>query len=251
MQNIKLILGYDGTSYHGFQFQQNAVTVQEKIEEAIKKVMGQSLRVTAAGRTDTGVHATGQVINFSVDTRIPLERIPHALNTVLPRDIVIYSAQSVSDSFHARYDAKGKCYTYTIDNGRHPQVLTRHHTFHVRHPLDVTRMKQAAATLVGTHDFTSFMASGSSVKTTVRNLCRLDVEATAPYLTITAEADGFLYNMVRIITGTLIEVGRGKRHADLSPIIAAQNRYKAGWTVPPRGLVLRNVEYDEAKTTRS
>ncbi|MCW3491116.1 tRNA pseudouridine(38-40) synthase TruA [Dethiobacter alkaliphilus] len=245
MPNIKLTLGYDGTGYHGFQLQKNAVTVQQKLEEAIEKVMGQKVRITASGRTDTGVHATGQVINFYAQTSIPPQRIPHALNAVLPRDIVIYAAEIVSDSFHARFDAVGKTYTYTIDNGAHPQVLSRHHAYHVRFPLDANLMKQAAAILQGKHDFTSFMASGSSVKTTVRNLYRLDVATNWPYITITAAADGFLYNMVRIIAGTLIEVGRGKRDPNLGPVIDAKNRHRAGWTVPAHGLVLREVEYNK------
>jgi tRNA pseudouridine38-40 synthase len=243
LQNIKLIMGYEGTNYHGFQLQQNAVTVQQKLEEAVCKTFGKPLRITSSGRTDTGVHATGQVVNFQVDTTIPLERIPYALNGALPRDIVVCHAEEVPHEFHARYSAKSKVYTYTVDNAPHPRVLTRHATFYVRFPVDTALVQAAAATLVGEHDFSSFMSAGSTVKTTVRNLSRLDVSASDGYLTITAEADGFLYNMVRIIAGTLIEVGRGKRNADLRPVLAARTRHAAGWTVPPHGLVLREVKY--------
>jgi tRNA pseudouridine38-40 synthase len=244
LQNIKLTIGYDGTNYHGFQLQQNAITVQHVLEEAIEKVFRQAIRVTSSGRTDTGVHAEGQVVNFCVKTRIPTERIPYALNAVLPADIVVYRAEKVPDAFHARYDAVGKVYTYTIDNLPHPRVMTRYTAFHVRFPLNVKRMSAAASTLTGQHDFTSFMSSGSSVKSTVRNLKHLDITESDGYIAVTAEADGFLYNMVRIIVGTLIEVGRGKRNPDLTDVLAARNRKKAGSTAPPHGLVLREVKYE-------
>ena len=216
---MKLTLGYDGTNYHGFQLQTNAITVQQVLEEAIEKVFHQTIRLTSAGRTDTGVHAVGQVVNFQVNTCIPYDRIPYALNAVLPRDVVITHAEAVPDTFHARYSAKSKAYTYTIDNAPHPRVFTRKYAYYVRFPADAQLMKLAASTLVGRHDFSSFMASGSSVKTSVRNLTCLDVDESDGYIIITAKADGFLYNMVRIITGTLIEVGRGKRSPDLTPEI--------------------------------
>ncbi|MDW7651521.1 MAG: tRNA pseudouridine(38-40) synthase TruA [Bacillota bacterium] len=244
MQNIKLILGYDGTNYHGFQLQKNAVTVQQILEDALQKIFGERLRVASSGRTDTGVHAAGQVVNFHVKTTIPAERIPYALNAVLPRDIVTYAAEVVPHDFHARFSATSKLYTYTIDNAPHPRVLTRHIAYHVRYPADVALMQAAAANLVGQHDFSSFKSAGSAVKSTVRNLLRLDVTESDRYITITAEADGFLYNMVRIIAGTLIEVGRGKRQPDLRPVIEARDRNAAGWTVPPHGLILREVKYE-------
>lgn len=243
MQNIKLTLGYDGTNYHGFQFQINAISVQQVLEEAIEKVFHQAVRLNSAGRTDTGVHAMGQVVNFQVNTAIPDERIPYALNAVLPKDVVIYNAEVVPDTFHARYSAKSKAYTYTIDNALHPRVFTRKYALYVRFPADAQLMKLAASTLVGRHDFSSFRSSGSAVKSSVRNLTRLDVDESDGYITITAQADGFLYNMVRIITGTLIEVGRGKRSPDLTPVLASRNRRTAGWTVPPHGLSLQEVEY--------
>jgi tRNA pseudouridine38-40 synthase len=243
LQNIKLTMGYDGTRYHGFQLQKNAHTIQAELEKAISIVFQSDIRITAAGRTDTGVHARGQVVNFYTDTTIPTDRIPYALNAVLSDDIVAYQAEVVPEAFHARYDAKGKIYTYTIDNAPHPRVMTRYYAYHVRFPVDAMLMRAAAATLVGKKDFASYMNSGSSVKTTVRNLSRLDVQERDRFITITAEADGFLYNMVRIITGTLIEVGRGKRDPNLTPLFAEKNRDVVGWTVPPHGLVLEEVQY--------
>ncbi len=243
MRTIKLTLGYDGTYFHGFQVQANALTVQEVLERAIATVFGTPVRVTAAGRTDAGVHAVGQVVSFRVTGRMPVDRIPYALNAVLPDTIVCYHAEAVSDSFHARYDAKSKVYTYTIDNALHPRVLHRRFAYHVRYPLDYQVMAESATSLVGTHDFASFMASGSAAKETVRNLMRLEVKEEDRFITITAEADGFLYNMVRIIAGTLIEVGRGKRDPDLRAVLAARDRSAAGWTVPAHGLILQEVKY--------
>ncbi|HZK24092.1 MAG TPA: tRNA pseudouridine(38-40) synthase TruA [Oscillospiraceae bacterium] len=243
MKNIKLTLSYDGTNYHGFQLQQNADTVQAQLEAALQTVFGEAIRITAAGRTDTGVHALGQVVNFQVNTRIPLARFPYAINANLPADIVVTEAAVVPDHFNARFSSQSKVYRYTIDCAPFPRVLTRHYTYHLRYPLDVQLIQRAATTLVGKHDFYSFMASGSSVKTTERHIMRLDVEEQEQYLIITAEADGFLYNMVRIIVGTLIEVGRGKRSPDLSAVITARNRAAAGWTAPAYGLVMREVKY--------
>jgi len=243
VKNIKLTLAYDGTNYHGFQIQQNAVTIQEELEKAIETIFSQAVRVTAAGRTDAGVHALGQVVNFYVDTKIPCERIPYALNSVLPPDIVVTNAEEVAADFHARYSAKSKVYRYTVDHAPFPRVLTRHFAYHLPYRLDLNLMQKAASTLLGQKDFRSFMASGSSVKSTVRTLFTLDLTDHDDYLTITIEADGFLYNMVRIITGTLLEVGQGKRHYDLTPVLEARNRNVAGWTVPAHGLVMQEVKY--------
>ena len=243
MQNIKLTIGYDGTQYHGFQLQKNAVTVQEHLEKAICTVFSHPARVIAAGRTDSGVHAEGQVVSFRSASQIPVERIPYALNSLLPNDIVVSRAEKVSEQFHARYSAVSKVYTYTIDNAPHPRVLVRHCAFHLRVALELNLMKKAAATLLGRHDFSSFMGSASTVETAVRHLWRLEVDESDCFITITAEANGFLYNMMRIIVGTLVEVGQGKREADLRPLLQAKNRKIAGWTVPPHGLVLREVKY--------
>lgn len=243
MQNIKLILGYDGSGYHGFQIQENAKTVQETLEQAMAVVLGAAIRVTPAGRTDAGVHAEGQVVNARLATRIPVARLPYAFNTGLPDDIVVWQAEPVPDSFHARISAVSKIYTYTIDNAPHPRVLTRKYAYHVRQPLDAALMAASAASLVGVQDFASFCASGSTVKSTVRRLLRLEVAEQDCYIKITAEANGFLYNMVRIIAGTLIEVGSGRRPPELGSVLAARDRCAAGYTVPPQGLVLKCVKY--------
>ncbi len=243
MQNIKLTIGYNGAQYHGFQLQENSLTIQECLERAIHTVFGHPARVVAAGRTDSGVHAEGQVVNFLTASQIPVERIPYALNSVLPRDIIVSRAEKVSELFHARYSAASKVYTYTIDNAPHPRVLARHCSLHLRVALDLALMKKAAALLLGRHDFSSFMGSASCVKTAVRQLLRLDVDESNGFITITAEANGFLYNMMRIIVGTLVEVGLGKREPDLQPLLQAKDRNAAGWTVPPHGLILREVKY--------
>jgi len=243
MQNIKLTIGYNGAKYHGFQLQKNSLTIQECLEKAIHTVIGHPARVISAGRTDSGVHAEGQVVNFRTASQIPVERIPYALNSVLPRDIVVSRAEKVSELFHARCSAASKVYTYTIDNAPHPRVLVRHCSFHLRADIDVVLMKKAAASLLGRHDFSSFMGSASSVKTAVRQLLRLEVDEADSFIAITAEANGFLYNMMRIIVGTLVEVGLGKREPDLLPLLQAKDRNAAGWTVPPHGLVLREVKY--------
>ncbi|MBS4021455.1 MAG: tRNA pseudouridine(38-40) synthase TruA [Dethiobacter sp.] len=243
MENIKLTLAYDGSDYHGFQLQSNALTVQEILEQALATVFGTAVRVTAAGRTDTGVHAQGQVVNFQVSTRVPVDRIPYALNAVLPKDIVVHRAEAVSALFHARYSATSKVYSYTIDNAPHHRVFSRKYTYHVKYPLNPAAMAAAAAQLVGRHDFASFRASGSAVRSTERNIMRMEVKEQESYISVTAEADGFLYNMMRIITGTLIEIGRGKRPPDLTAVLAARDRSKAGWTAPAHGLVLCEVKY--------
>lgn len=245
MPNIKLILSYDGSDYHGFQLQENAGTVQGTLEQALFQLLGTAVRVTSAGRTDTGVHAEGQVVNFRADTRIPVERLPFALNAVLPDDIVVRAAEIVPDTFHARFSAVSKTYAYTIDNAPHPRVLTRKFSYHFRFPLNVTDMAAAASGLLGIHDFAAFRATGSTVRTTVRNLMRLDVAEHDSFVTITAEADGFLYQMVRIIAGTLLEVGSGRRAPDLVPVLTSRERRAAGPTAPAHGLVLKAVRYTE------
>lgn len=246
-RNIKLTVAYDGTDYYGFQHQNdpNLPTIQSCLEEAIALITKTPHRINGSGRTDAGVHALGQVVNFYTDATIPTDRFVPALNSVLPRDIVVVDAEEVPLEFHARFSAKRKTYRYWIDTGRVPHVLRRRYSHFVSTPLDLERIKEAAQRLVGEHDFASFQASGSSVKTTVRRIYRLDVTASDEGLiTIEAEANGFLYNMVRIIVGTLLEVGRGKlQPEDIDTILAAKDRRAAGPTAPPQGLCLMRVEY--------
>ena len=244
-RNIKLTLEYDGTDWHGWQVQNNAATIQGALETALAKITQEPIRVTGASRTDAGVHAKGQACNFYTASRIPLERIPYALNANLPDSIVVLTAGEVPLEFHARYQAIGKRYAYEIANRSMPCALRRHFSYHVPQALDLGAMRQAALLLQGQHDFKAFQAVGSSVKSTVRHLHRLAVEEQeAGRVLILAEGDGFLYNMVRILVGTLLEVGLGKRSAvEMEAILASRDRSQAGPTVPPYGLCLEKVFY--------
>lgn len=246
MRNIMMVIEYDGTNYHGFQKQAGSglATIQETLEEALHRLTGEEPVVTGAGRTDAGVHAFGQVINFHTGASIPAGRFPYALNTFLPPDITAREAREVPADFHAQFAAKSKRYRYTIYNARIPSPLNRLYSLHVPVKLDVAAMRSAARLLVGEHDFAAFRAAGSSAKTTVRHLTRLDVEANGPFIYITAEADGFLYNMVRIITGTLLYVGKGKlTPEDVRSALESGDRTRTGPTVPPHGLTMLEVKY--------
>ncbi|SHJ07096.1 tRNA pseudouridine(38-40) synthase TruA [Desulfofundulus thermosubterraneus] len=248
MRNIKLTIAYDGTNYHGFQEQRGTglVTIQEVLEKCLRRLAGREIRVTGAGRTDAGVHARGQVVNFdAAGWNIPAERIVLALNGMLPRDIAALEAEEVGPEFHARYSALAKTYRYTIYNSRIPSPFWRLYSHFVPRPLDVQAMAGAAQWLVGTHDFASFQAAGSPVKHTVRTLFSVDVcREGKEVIHLIFRGNGFLYNMVRIMVGTLIEVGLGKRDPDDIPaILAARNRTRAGPTAPPEGLCLERVEY--------
>lgn len=242
--NVKILLEYDGSNYHGWQRQKNALTIQEVVEEAVYKVTGEKVKVIGAGRTDAGVHARGQVANFHTNCRIPVERLPYAINSHLPEDIVVKGAEEVPDDFHARYSAKAKVYTYTIYNAPFPSPLMRKYSYFYPHILDVEAMQEAAKAFVGIHDFTAFRASGSPVKSSIRNVMRLEVKKNKDVITIEVEADGFLYNMVRIIAGTLLEVGSGKRTPEEIPsVISSRDRERAGITLPAHGLCLEKVVY--------
>ena len=242
--NVKILLEYDGSNYHGWQRQKNALTIQEVVEEAVYKVTGEKVKVIGAGRTDAGVHARGQVANFHTNCRIPVERLPYAINSHLPEDIAVKGAEEVPDDFHARYSAKAKVYTYTIYNAPFPSPLMRKYSYFYPHILDVEAMQEAAKAFVGVHDFTAFRASGSPVKSSVRNVMRLEVKKSKDVITIEVEADGFLYNMVRIIAGTLLEVGSGKRTPEEIPlVISSRDRERAGITLPAHGLCLEKVVY--------
>lgn len=248
MKRIKLTLSYDGTDYNGWQYQTkpNGVrTIQGIVEESLKRLTGEEIKVVASGRTDAGVHALGQVIHFDTNATIPAERFPKALEAMLPRDIIPLEAQMVDASFHARYSAKSKEYRYTIDRGKQPHVFWRRFSYHQPYPLDIEAMKQAAKFFPGKHDFSSFCASGSSAKDFTRMLetCQVSLDKQLLYIDVVGE--GFLYNMVRIIAGTLVEVGKGKiKPRQITSIIAAKNRDAAGPTLPPQGLCLIRVNYN-------
>jgi len=263
MRNIRLTLAYDGSRYVGWQIQPNGRSVQEVVERALGKLTGERIHVVAAGRTDSGVHALGQVANFQTGARIPCENIRSGLQNFLPDDVVVREAMEVDASFHATYSAKAKRYRYVILNRRVPDPFVRRYAWHVRTPLDVSAMHRAAQVLVGRHDFRSFESQYPNKASSVRTVTEVTVdrfdgwpvwtqsrslsqapEPTGDFIWLDIVADGFLYNMVRAIVGTLIPVGRGKWTAeDVLRILESQDRAQAGDTAPPHGLYLVNVEY--------
>ncbi|GAB6158671.1 tRNA pseudouridine(38-40) synthase TruA [Desulfotomaculum varum] len=247
MKNIKLTVAYDGTNYHGFQEQRGTglATVQEVLENTLSKIAKDTIQVIGAGRTDAGVHAWGQVVNFrSRHWPVPAEKIHLAMNALLPDDIKVLQAEEVPLDFHARFSATAKTYRYSIYNHRVMSPLHRLYCYHEPRLLDVRAMREGAAYLVGTHDFKSFQAQGTPVKDTVRTIYRAEILSEPPLIHLYLRGTGFLYNMVRIITGTLLDIGTGKiQPSDMAHIIAARDRTLAGTTVPPQGLCLMEVEY--------
>ncbi len=249
MRTIKLIVAYDGTAYAGWQVQSGQRTLQETLEAALAKVTGQTVRVLASGRTDAGVHASGQVVAFRTESRLVPEVLRRALNAELPRDVAVLEAAEVPEGFHATVDARRKRYRYVIDNGPVRDVFRRHYAWYYPAPLDATAMDRAARCLAGTHDFSSFQSSGSERKTSVRTVFNARVrrgEGTeSSFIEIEIEADGFLYKMVRAIVGSLVRIGRGARPESwLAEVLAAADRRAAGPTAPPQGLILVDVEYE-------
>lgn len=248
-RNICLLLAYDGTNYHGFQRQNPpVVAVQNILEDRLGKICGDTIELAAAGRTDAGVHATGQTVNFFTDGKIPLEKIPRAVNGLLPKDIVVLDAKSVDMNFSARHDALSKTYIYRLQTGALPNPFSRHYAWHIPSELDLPNMRAALALLVGTHDFSSFRASGGADMSPVRTLYRADIELRENVLTFTLHGNGFLYHMVRNIVGTVVNVGRGKLSPqDFFRIVEAKDRRLASPTAPPQGLFLTRVEYANLK----
>ena len=245
MRRIHLIVEYDGTAYAGWQRQANAMTVQEKLERAILKLTGEELCVSGASRTDAGVHALGQSAHFDTESRIPADKFSFALNTLLPPDIRVTRSEEVPLEFHARFSTRGKRYRYLFHAAPHAGALTRNTHAHVIYPLDAERMQAEAQDLVGTHDFAAFAASGSVVKDTVRTIYRAEVTREGSEIRLVVEGSGFLYNMVRIIAGTLIGVGSGKLEPGaFKRAIASGDRLDLGITAPAHGLTLMEVFYD-------
>lgn len=245
MRNIKIEIEYDGTNYSGWQMQKNAITIQGEITKALKKLTGKYIIVHGSGRTDKGVHARGQVANFIIDNRIPIEGIPLAINRYVPKDISIIRAREVPMDFHSRYDAIRKGYSYHIHESKHRSPLLRNYSYHVYYELDHNKMREAAKTLVGTHDFQGFMTNrGNDIKSTIRTIYSLDIVKEGNSLWIYMEGDGFLYNMIRIIVGTLVEIGRGKMPVkQINQVLKSKKRIIAGHTAPPQGLFLDKVYY--------
>ncbi|AGA68026.1 pseudouridylate synthase I [Desulfitobacterium dichloroeliminans LMG P-21439] len=247
-RNIALKIAYDGTHYHGFQRQPefHGPTVQGSLESVWAKLVEEVVTLNTAGRTDRGVHATGQVVNFRTAARIPAAKIPKAMNSLLPRDIRVVDAQEVADSFHARFSARWKRYDYEIDNHTIADVFKRLYSVHVPVPLDWQRMQQAAQLMVGRHNFKAFSSVGGNSKTFERTLYVCQVTEHQGQIRITCIGDGFLYNMVRIIAGTLIYVGRKRIPPEAIPgILERGERKRGGPTAAPRGLTLSYVHYGE------
>lgn len=241
---ILLIIEYDGSSYAGWQWQQNALAVQQVVEQAIEKLTGNFARITGASRTDAGVHARGQAAHVDLDTPIPMKKLPMALNTHLPPDVRITGARIVAQDFHARFGAMGKRYTYTIINRPYAPALDRLRAHHIFGQLDEAAMHQAAQALPGLHDFRAFQSVGGQNKTTVRKLWSADVVREGERVVLDISGAGFLYNMVRIIAGTLAYVGLGKLDIDVIPrMLSTGQRVLGGPTAPPQGLVLEQVFY--------
>jgi tRNA pseudouridine38-40 synthase len=244
MRRLKCIVAYDGTDFSGFQVQPGQVTIQGELEAALKRITGETIQVFGSGRTDAGVHARGQVIHFDTNSNIPLEKWRLVLNNQLPEAIVVRSVEEVDESFHARFNVKSKEYRYCIDNNPVPDVFRHRYADHIRFPLDVEAMRQAARHLVGEHDFTSFCSAKTFVEDKVRTVYELKVERCGGEIWVTCRGNGFLYNMVRIIVGTLVEVGQGKRHPDeMRAILLARDREAAGKTAPAKGLTMWEVVY--------
>jgi len=249
-----MVIGYDGTDYFGFQTQPSGNTIQDKLEEAVRMLTGETLKLHGSGRTDAGVHARGQVIHLLTESQIPAERWCLALNSRLPDDIIAYYAWEAPLEFHSRRSAKRKTYRYTIQHSKFPDLSYIRNSYHYHMPLDISAMKQALVYVVGEHDFTSFCTVRAAVESKVRTIYQAELivvpnplpgDDRACQLHIEVTGNGFLYNMVRILVGTLIEIGQGKRRPeDMLRILEAKDRSKAGPTAVSHGLTLWRVEYD-------
>jgi tRNA pseudouridine38-40 synthase len=245
LRNLKMIVAYEGTNYSGFQRQQNGLlTIQGVLEEGISKFSGETVRVIGAGRTDAGVHAQGQVVNFGLKNRLPLDQIQRAVNHFLPRDILVKSITEVDPDFHARRSARSKTYSYRIYNSKIRPLFERNFVYHYQYQLDPKPMETALTLLLVKHDFKSFQAAGSPVKTTIRTIHHCKIISIPPEIKIFINADGFLYHMVRNIVGTLLLVGSDRITLDkFTRIFEGATRTAAGPTAPAQGLCLEEVIY--------
>ena len=255
MRNVKVVVEFDGTDYFGFQFQPNHPTIQAEIERVLEKILKEKVTVHGSGRTDAGVHAAGQVISFRTEGTIPIDRLCVAMNSLLPRDIAALRASEMDSEFHARYSAKSRLYRYDILNADAKSALRGRFCWHVREPLDVDAMREAATPLIGVHDFTSFACVAKDEGSPIREMMSIDINSLSPaggegrgeggsLVTIDMKANAYLRSMVRVIVGTLVEVGLGRRRSsDLRGILEAKDRGAAGKTAPPQGLCLVEVGY--------
>lgn len=245
MRNLLLEISYDGSRYHGWQIQKNAVTVQEAFQNAVEKLFGSRLDVKGCSRTDSGVHANSYCVSFKTDRDIKNENIVRALNTYLPKDIAVLSCVDVDDAFHARYSVSSKEYVYKLYNGKIRDPFLNNYAFHYRYPIDAEYLNSQAQAFVGTYDFSGFCSANSDVEDTVRTVKAFSVTRDGDMIYFKVEADGFLYNMVRIMVGTLLFVSEGKiKDGELQDIILSKDRRRAGKTAMPQGLYLNKVNYE-------
>lgn len=242
--NYKIVLSYDGGRYEGWQRQNGRLTIQETVEECISAICGEKVKVIASGRTDGGVHAMAQTANFHTTRQQKPEQLKTQGNRCLPEDIKILQAEQVDNYFHSRYDALEKTYCYTVDIRERPRVFTRRYAYAFPEKINVSQMRRAADMLIGVHDFRSFSSEKRKEKDTVRNLKNIVIREEKGYIRFYFTGEGFLYHMVRILTGTLLEIGTGKRKPEEIPeIFRAKNRFQAGFMAPAHGLMLLEVKY--------
>ena len=245
-RNIKIVVAYDGSAYHGFQRQDNAITVQQVLEQRLAPMFGHPLTLHGSARTDTGVHACGQVANFHTTGTVPSERLVRAAKGVLPTDIVLREAYDVDFNFHARRSAKSKVYVYRVFSSPVADPFLRNYAWHVLAPLDIEAMKQALPVIEGTHDFSAFRATGGATSNSVRTVYETMLTQVNKTIEFRIRGNGFLYHMVRNIMGTLVEIGNGKRSAiNMAMVLASKDRSKAAPTAPPQGLYLQEVYYQD------
>ena len=246
MRNFLFKIKYDGSDFHGWQIQPNGITVQQVVKDAVRRIFSQDVTVNGCSRTDAGVHANEFCFNCRIETDMECRRIISALNAVLPDTAVVFGCEEVSMDFHARFDCKGKEYVYLIDNSPYGNPFMNKRAFHYKYPLDDKLLDSEAKAFVGKHDFAAFCASGSSVEDTVREIYSFDVVRNGDIVEFRVSGDGFLYNMVRIMVGTLLDISRGKiPENSISKIILSGSRKEAGITASPDGLYLNKVFYEE------
>lgn len=243
MRNIKLVIEYDGKDFNGWQKQPTKLNIQGEIERAIKDITGEEVELTASGRTDAGVHSFGQTANFKTNSNMPVEKFSVAINSKLKKSIRIQSAEEVEERFHSRYNCRQKTYRYIINNAEQGSAIYRNLEYFIPIKLNIENMKEAVRYFEGEHDFSGFKASGTSNKSSVRHIYKAKVEKQGDRIIIELTGNGFLYNMVRIIAGTLVDVGLGKiKPSDITDIINSKDRQRAGKTLPPYALYLLKVE---------
>ena len=245
MRNIKIIIEYEGSNYFGWQKQPEGPTIQETIENALEKITGESIALLGSGRTDSGVHARGQVASFKTESHIKATEFQMGLNSTLPKDITILDAQEVDPDFHAQFSTRSKVYNYQILNRTHPSALLRKRSWYIPAPLDIDQMKKSAEYLIGEHDFKAFAQSGTEVRTTLRTVLRAHIEQKDNnIIEFNIEATGFLKRMVRLITGTMVQVGKGRiTPLDFSKILDSGEKTKFVYAAPAHGLYLQEVKY--------